>query len=132
MRTSSTLATLALAWLGLAGPATAEVKTHGMCAEGMVLQQKTKAKVRGTADKGEKVTVQFRGKTAATTAADDGTWSVRLESGEAGGPFDLTIAGSNTIAYKNVLVGEVWVCSGQSNMEWSVNACNESDKTTAK
>jgi sialate O-acetylesterase len=113
----------ALAW--------AEVKPNALCSEGMVLQQKAKVKIWGSADKGEKVTVSFRGKEGSATADDHGKWVVTLDSGEAGGPFPLSIAGSNKIDYKNVLVGEVWVASGQSNMEWSVAASNQGDKDSA-
>jgi sialate O-acetylesterase len=109
----------------------ADVKPHALCSEGMVLQQKSKANIWGTADKGEKITVTFRDAKATTTAGDDGRWIVAVETGSAGGPFEMTIAGNNTISYKNVLVGEVWVCSGQSNMEWSVNACDKTDKDYA-
>jgi sialate O-acetylesterase len=111
--------------------ARADVKTHALCADGMVLQQKTNAKVWGTADAGEKVTITFRGKTASAAANDAGRWVVEVATGDAGGPFEMTIAGKNTLNYKNVLVGEVWVCSGQSNMEWSVNACDKTDKEYA-
>ncbi len=54
-----------------------------------------------------------------------------VPAGEAGGPFDMTIKGNNTINYKNVLVGEVWICSGQSNMEWSLGGSNKTDKAYA-
>jgi sialate O-acetylesterase len=111
--------------------ARADVKTDALCSEGMVLQQKSDVVIWGTADKGEKVAVSFRGKKANTTADDSGKWLVHIPSGEAGGPFDMTIAGKNTIAYKNVLVGEVWVCSGQSNMEWTVGGCDKTDKEYA-
>jgi sialate O-acetylesterase len=111
--------------------ARADVKTHALCADGMVLQQKTNAKVWGTADAGEKVTITFRGKTASAAANADGRWVVEVPTGDAGGPFAMTIAGKNTLNYKNVLVGEVWVCSGQSNMEWSVNGCDKTDKEYA-
>jgi len=112
--------------------AKADVKMHALCNEGMVLQQKSKATIWGSAKPGEKVAVSFRGSDVSTTADNDGKWSVKIGSGDAGGPFDMTIAGSNKIEYKNVLVGEVWVCSGQSNMEWSVNASDEADKSYAK
>jgi sialate O-acetylesterase len=82
----------------------------------MVLQQQTDAKIWGTADPGEKVTVAFRGRKASATADPNGRWLVTIASGEAGGPFELGITGKNTLAYKNVLVGEVWLCSGQSNI----------------
>lgn len=115
-----------------AATAHADVKPHALCSEGMVLQQKTKATIWGTADKGEKVVVKFREAEASAVADEEGRWSVKIASGAAGGPFDLTIEGKNAVHYKNVLVGEVWVCSGQSNMEWTVNSCSESDKTFAK
>ncbi|MEI7823231.1 MAG: sialate O-acetylesterase [Verrucomicrobiota bacterium] len=99
--------------------ARAEVKPYALCTDGMVLQQQTEAKLWGTAETGEVVTVTFRGKQASATA------------GEAGGPFEMTIVGKNTLSYKNVLVGEVWLCSGQSNMDWGLNNCDESDKAYA-
>jgi sialate O-acetylesterase len=96
--------------------ARAEVKPYPLCTDGMVLQQQTDAKIWGTADPGEKVTVAFRGRKASATADPNGRWLVTIASGEAGGPFELGITGKNTLAYKNVLVGEVWLCSGQSNI----------------
>lgn len=112
------LTTVALAMLWLAGTALANVKPAPICGEGMVLQQGTEARLWGTADTGEVVTVTFRGQKATATAGTNGSWRVAIAAGEAGGPFELTIAGKNTITYKNVLVGEVWLCSGQSNMDW--------------
>src|SRR4051812_12108743 len=100
--------------------ARADVRPNALCTEGMVLQQKATVKIWGDADQGEKVSVSFRGKSIATVAGDDGRWVAAIPSGEAGGPFELTINGNNKIELKNVLVGEVWVCSGQSNMEWSI------------
>jgi sialate O-acetylesterase len=122
-----------LAGLVLAAPAAvrADVKPHGICSEGMVLQQKAGAKIWGTAAKDESVTVAFRDQKVTTKADGQGNWEVILKTGEAGGPFEMTIAGKNEIHYKNILVGEVWVCSGQSNMEWSVGGCDQSDKDYA-
>jgi len=111
--------------------ALADVKLHAICSDGMVLQQKSNAKVWGTAEAGETVTVNFRGKTGTAVANAGGRFVVEITTGDAGGPFEMTIVGKNTINYKNVLVGEVWVCSGQSNMEWSVNSCDKSDKDFA-
>lgn len=125
------LFTLMIAVAFMPSLARADVKPHALCSEGMVLQQKSKAKVWGTAEAGEAVTVTFRDSKATTKADDSKNWVVEIETGTAGGPFELTIAGKNTIAYKNVLVGEVWVCSGQSNMEWSVNSCDKTDKEYA-
>lgn len=111
--------------------AQANVKPHALCSEGMVLQQKSEVKIWGTANAGEAVTVTFRDQQAGTRTGKQGRWSVIIKTGDAGGPFEMTIAGNNTITYKNVLVGEVWVCSGQSNMEWSVGGCDKSDKDYA-
>jgi sialate O-acetylesterase len=102
------------------GRVVAEVKLHGLFTEGMVLQQGTRVPVWGTADADEKVTVSIQGQEV-STMPKDGKWRVDLNKLQPGGPFDMTVKGSNTIEFKNVLVGEVWVCSGQSNMEWSVN-----------
>lgn len=74
----------------------------------------------GWADAGEKVTVQFNKQVKKTKAAKDGTWKIELNQEAAGGPFQLVAIGKNTITLENVLVGEVWICSGQSNMEWPV------------
>jgi sialate O-acetylesterase len=127
-----TLALILVAMVALARQAAvAEVKPAPICGEGMVLQQEMDARLWGTADPGEEVTVTFRGKKATAIAKEDGRWLVSIPSGAAGGPFELTIAGKNTIAYKNVLVGEVWLCSGQSNMDWGLNSCDESDKKYA-
>lgn len=124
-------AAIAAIWLAGAGTALADVKPNVLCGEGMVLQQQTDARLWGTADPKEEVTVTFRGEKATTTTKDDGRWLVSFPSGAAGGPFELTIAGKNTITYRNVLVGEVWLCSGQSNMDWGLNSCDESDKSYA-
>ena len=105
----------------------ADVKPNALCTEGMVLQQKSAAKLWGTADKGEGVSVSFRGKSADTKADDNGNWVVAVDTGAAGGPFELTIKGNNTISYKDILVGEVWICSGQSNMEANVGSYIKSD-----
>ena len=120
---------LSVGWL--APSARADVKPHALCSEGMVLQQKEPAHIWGTADKGETVAVKFRGTSAQTHADDDGKWLVTLPAGAAGGPFDMTIKGNNTITYKDVMVGEVWICSGQSNMEWSLGGSDKTDKAYA-
>ena len=119
-----------VAMLGLLAPvaARADVKPHSLCTDGMVLQQKMKVNIWGTADKGERVSVTFRGKSASATADEQGRWKVSLDSGNAGGPFPMNITGNNKLDYENVYVGEVWVCSGQSNMQWSVSACDATDK----
>lgn len=101
-------------------PARADVRPNPLVAEGMVLQQNQEVNLWGTADPGEKVVVRFREQEAAATADAAGKWLVRVAAKSAGGPFPLTIAGKNTVELKDVLVGEVWVASGQSNMWWPV------------
>lgn len=109
----------------------AEVKPNGLFGDGAVLQQKIKVPVWGTARDGEKVSVKFQGQEV-VTVAKDGRWSVTLKPLKAGGPFAMTITGDNTITFTNVLVGEVWLCSGQSNMGFKLNrAENAADAIAA-
>jgi sialate O-acetylesterase len=95
----------------------ANVVPNPLFADNAVLQQKMKVPVWGTADPGERVTVEIAGQTVSTTADTVGKWRVDLKPMKAGGPFTLTISGKNKISFQNVLIGEVWLCSGQSNME---------------
>lgn len=97
----------------------ADVKLPAIFTDNMVLQQGIQVPVWGWADEGEAVTVQFRDQRVATKAVN-GKWSVKLKAVKAGGPDELVVYGRNRIQLKNVLVGEVWLCSGQSNMEWQL------------
>ena len=109
----------------LAGVASAEVKPAALFSDHMVLQGGVPVPVWGTADPGEKVAITFAGKTTTATAGADGKWIVRLAKLKSGGPFEMTIAGKKAgdspIVVKDVLVGEVWLGSGQSNMEFPVS-----------
>ena len=104
--------------------ARADVTLHPLFSDHMVLQRGPKAKVFGTATPGEKVTVSLNGPAAGhgtvATAAADGSWVAEMPLPAAGLGFTLEIKGSNTITLKDVAVGDVWLCSGQSNMEWKV------------
>ena len=103
--------------LGFTLPVDAEVRLPALFSDNLVLQQGVSVPVWGWADDGEKITVKFRAQSA-TATAHNGKWSVRLSSLKAGGPDVLTIsAKGRTLQFTNVLVGEVWICSGQSNME---------------
>ncbi len=102
----------------------ADVKLPALFTDNLVLQRDIKAGVWGTAEPGEEVTVSINGQKATAKADADGRWAVKLEPMKAGGPFELTIAGKNTLTLKNVLIGEVWICSGQSNMGVSVGGSN--------
>ncbi len=141
----------------------AEVSLNNMFGDHMVLQQGLANRIWGRAAPKENVTVSIvrdvspsnfevtnaeSGNTAlsvvgpvaitsqshTTTADADGRWAVRLDPiTEYGGPHTLTVKGTNTVEFKDVLIGEVWICSGQSNMQWTVNAANDADleKATA-
>ena len=87
----------------------------------MVLQREQPVYVWGFADPKETVTVAFRGAQLACAANELGRWSVDLPPGIAGGPFVLSVKGTNSITVNDVLVGDVWIASGQSNMGFSVN-----------
>ncbi len=118
MRT--TLICLALVCLG--APARADVKPAALFTDNAVLQRDKPIPVWGTADAGEKVTVSFAGTTVSTTADAAGKWRVDLPALTANAtPSDLVITGNNTVTLSNILVGEVWLASGQSNMEWSLS-----------
>jgi sialate O-acetylesterase len=101
----------------LSTPAHAEVKPSSLFSHNAVLQQGVAVPVWGTANDGEKVTVGFRNQTV-SAIAKNGRWLVRLKPLKAGGPFTMTITGESSIVLTNILVGEVWLCSGQSNMEF--------------
>jgi sialate O-acetylesterase len=86
----------------------------------MVLQQGREIHIWGKADAGETVTVTLAGHTATTSAGPDHQWSVRLPALPAGGPFTLTVLGNQKIEIKDVMIGEVWIASGQSNMTFAL------------
>lgn len=96
--------------------ALADVTPAPVFSDGAVLQSGGPVPVFGTADPGEAVAVECRGQKESAIAGKDGRWIVRLKPGAAGGPFELKIQGKNTRVVKNVLYGEVWHASGQSNM----------------
>jgi sialate O-acetylesterase len=128
-RASWIIASLLLA-VGMAWPAAAEVKPHALFSDHMVLQQGIKVPVWGTASDGEEVTVKLGGQTK-TATAKDGKWQVTLEPLKPGQPQTLSISGQNRVEIKDVLVGEVWIASGQSNMQWSVAQSADAQATIA-
>ena len=96
----------------------ANVSLPDVISSGMVLQQKQKVLIWGHADPGETVTVHFAGQSKKATAAPDGKWLVKLDPLRANStPQTLIISGKNTIELTNILVGEVWLVAGQSNMQ---------------
>ena len=123
LRTAVCLCSLLL----LTSVACADVKVPALFTDHMVLQQGQKNRVWGWADPGESVTVTIANKPYTATPADGGRWEVVLEPLSVGGPYTLSIQGKNTITISDVLIGEVWICSGQSNMQWSVNQSTDAD-----
>ncbi len=114
------------------GQAQADVTVGKIFASNMVVQRDTDAPFWGTADAGEKVALTASwGAKAETTADDQGQWRVKLETPPAGGPFTITIQGENKVELTNVLSGEVWLCSGQSNMQWNVASSNNAKEELA-
>jgi sialate O-acetylesterase len=121
---------LVLSWT-LALPALSDVTLPHVIGDYMVLQRGMPVPIWGWADPGEQVTVTLADHTAKTVADSAGNWLVKLPELKAGGPHQLEVAGNNTIALSDVLVGEVWLCSGQSNMEMGVGVAMDAEKETA-
>ena len=100
----------------------AEVRLPHIIGNHMVLQRNQELRVWGWADRREKVTVHFNGTVESTRAGKDGRWLINLPAMEAGGPYTMKVRGRNIIELEDILIGDVWVCSGQSNMESRVEA----------
>jgi sialate O-acetylesterase len=109
------------AWVLLAAPLAAAIRLPAVIGSHMVLQQRTNATLWGWAGAAETVTVSVSWSTNTwkATASNGGRWATEIQTPQAGGPHTIRIRGGNEIVLEDVLVGEVWVCSGQSNMEWS-------------
>ena len=117
-----------------AGAAVADIKLPAIIGDNMVLQQGGKVPIWGWADPGEEVTagVSWNSTKLAVKADKDGKWTFKINPPKAGGPYEMMIAGKNTITIKNILVGEVWVCSGQSNMQMSVQSSANAEQEIAE
>src|SRR5207249_7339059 len=94
------------------------------CTDNMVLQRDVAAPVWGWAEPGQSVTVSLHDKTATATAGADGKWLAKIGPFAAGGPYTLTVSGPQSVTLHNVMTGDVWICSGQSNMEMGIGAIN--------
>ncbi|MFD2864125.1 sialate O-acetylesterase [Mucilaginibacter antarcticus] len=114
-------------------PAFADVRTSKMFGDNMVLQRGMAVPVFGWADPGEQVTIDFMDKSYTTTAGTDGKWKLKLGKYKAGGPYQMRINGkSNVLNYSNILIGEVWLASGQSNMEFGIQTDKNGKDAIAK
>ncbi len=107
----------------------AQVRIPRLVRDSMILQRDTKINIWGWAAKNEKINIKFNNKSYKTTTGNDGKWLIQLPPMKAGGPYTMDIAGSNKIGLKEILIGDVWICSGQSNM---VHQMNIHDVTYAK
>ena len=116
MKTALSAALLSLA----CAQALAEVRLPQVFGEHMLLQRQQAIPVWGWAQPGERVRVQLHRQSATTTANAQGRWQLRLQPEAAGGPYTLRVQGENRIEFKDVLLGDLWLASGQSNMEWSL------------
>jgi len=116
----------------LAGGASADIRLPAVLGDHMVLQRSVPVPVWGWAEAGEKVTVTLAGQTKTVTADANGDWRVALDAMKAGGPLELTVKGKNAITVSDVLVGEVWLCSGQSNMAMSVGGVDNAQQEIAE
>jgi len=105
--------------------ANADVRLPRLISSGMVLQRDVKIPVWGWADAGEKITVTFLYKTYTTITDKNGKWQIKLDKASAGGPYSMMIQGNNTIRLTDILMGDVWLCSGQSNMEFLMERVKE-------
>lgn len=94
-----------------------QIKLPRLISDGMILQRDIPVKIWGWATPNEKIEITFNKKKFQTTTSQDGNWVLTLPSQKAGGPYEMTLTASNTIVLKNILFGDVWLCSGQSNME---------------
>ncbi|HPR32184.1 MAG TPA: sialate O-acetylesterase [Prolixibacteraceae bacterium] len=111
---------------------TEEIRLSNLLTSNMVLQRDGETAIWGKASAGRKVTVQFRDAEYTTKAGENGNWKVMIRTGDAGGPFEMRIKGKKEILLENILVGDVWLCSGQSNMEWPlVNTLDAENEISA-
>ncbi len=113
------LGVFALHGFGL--PALADVRLPRLISDGMVLQRNTALEIWGWASSGERIGLDFAGRRYRTVTEADGTWRVALPPMPAGGPYTLTVTGEDTVVVRDVLLGDVWFCAGQSNMVHMLN-----------
>jgi sialate O-acetylesterase len=112
-------------------PSWADVSLPSLFSDHMVLQRDKHNYVWGWADANEQITVTFNGTMKSTNTLENGTWLVQLPPSPLGDPQTMTVQGNNTITISDILVGDVWVCSGQSNMGWPVSRSDDADAEIA-
>ncbi|HTN05559.1 sialate O-acetylesterase [Agriterribacter sp.] len=112
---------LSFIFMSVCPGAFANIRLPAVLSDNMVLQQQSTVKLWGWSSPGEKIFITTSWSTMidSTIASGDAKWNMAVKTPAAGGPYTITFKGSNTVVLSNVMIGEVWVCSGQSNMEWS-------------
>ena len=111
-------------WCGLSSDVRGDISLPKIFSDHMVLQRDTSVRIWGSADAGQKLTVKFAGTETRTTASGQGDWEVVITTPSAGGPYELEVIaerGEPKVIFTDVMVGEVWLCAGQCNMEWEVS-----------
>ena len=109
----------------------ADVRLPKILGSNMVLQRNHEIQIWGWADRREKVTVHFNEVVRSIRADEDGKWLITLPAMKAGGPYSMKVRGKNILELENILIGDVWVCSGQSNMEWPLQQSNDAVQEAA-
>lgn len=127
MKSFNLFASLVVCLMSCCSALRADVSLPAIFGDHMVLQRLQTNPVWGTAAPGEKITVKIHGQYHTTVAADDGGWRVMLNPLPTGGPYELSIEGKNTLTFEDILSGEVWICSGQSNMVRSLSSIYNAD-----
>jgi sialate O-acetylesterase len=115
----------------LIAPGDANVKLPALISDNMMLQRDIPVPIWGRAAPGERIKVAIGKQTASAVAGKDGRWQVRLKPMKAGGPLDMVVTGKNKLEVRNILVGEVWLCAGQSNMVMMVKQCDNAAQEIA-
>ena len=103
-----------------ATPIFANVSVPSFISDGMVLQRNAPINIWGWAEAGEKISITFNKRSYQTTATGKGEWAIALAPQREGGPFEMKITGNNELVIRDILIGEVWIASGQSNMEYEM------------
>ncbi len=118
---------------GFAPTTGADIRLPSIIGDNMVLQSGEVMRIWGWADPNERITVSVSWRNTGWTipAGSNGKWTFRMSAPDAGGPYEMTLKGKNTVTVKNILVGEVWVGSGQSNMEMAVRSAANAEQEMA-
>lgn len=122
-----------LFFLCFAFSVSAVIKLPSFITDNMMIQRDAPVKIFGWADRGENISVEFNGKKIETKTGKDGMWKIQFSPMQYGGPYEMNIKGkTENICIKNILIGDIWICSGQSNMEWIVYNSNDAQNEIAQ